>query len=119
MISPEPTFSPLKEHTPCVRPACAWYVRLLFAALGTWLFALPLAMSAWGNTAGSGNYSTVPAPISEEEEVKHISAPYPCAALNSRIAADDGAHDQPGMEERIEDALHGEVALRPPRAVAA
>lgn len=119
MNSQEQTLSPLKQRTPCDRPTHARGVRLLFAALGIWMFALPSVMPAWDNTAGSGNHSAVPAPITEEQEVKHISAPYPCATLNSRIATNDGAHDRPGMDERIEAALHGEVALRPPRLIAA
>ena len=115
MNSPEPTFSPLKQHTPCDRPACAWYVRLLFAALGIWLFALPSGMSAWGNTAGSGNHSTVPAPVTEEEVVKHISAPYPCTALKGRIASEDDGNEYLRTDESIEAPPHGEVARRPPR----
>ena len=118
MNSPDPAFSPLTQQILCDRPSRTRCVRVLFAALGIWMFALPSVMYARGNTAGSGNHSTVPAPIPEEEELKLVSAPYPCTALNSRSAAENDGDEHPRMDERVEAALHGEVALRPPRVIA-
>lgn len=79
------------------------------------LWMMPQMLNARNMASVCDEYGTRPLPISEEEEVKHACAPF-SASFDHETATDRGAQDPPPADERVEVAIHGDVAVPPPKA---
>ena len=88
--------------------------RLLALLLGASLFVMPLALNSRSLIVIMDECGTVPAPMAEEEEVKHA---YSIGWTSIEYGHDEGAQDKdvPVIDDPYSEVEHGEVAVPPPK----
>lgn len=84
----------------------------LFVAFALWM--MPQMLNARNMATVCDEFGARPLPVTEEEEIKHAYAPFAWNGA-SNDAAERRDEDPPPADERVEVAVHGDVAVPPPK----